>query len=92
MPAHTLPDGRIPMLLSAHEEDLVGRDAAAILNYLERFAELTAPIAAVAATLLRLRRVRRHRAVVRAADRRELVAALAALATGQDHRLVSRSS
>jgi mycobactin polyketide synthetase MbtD len=92
MPAHTLPDGRIPVLLSAHEEDLVGRDAAAILNYLERFAELTEPTAAVAATLLRLRRVRRHRAVVRAADRRELVAALAALATGQDHRLVSGSS
>lgn len=90
MPAHPLPDGRIPVLLSAHEEDLIGQDAAAIGDYLRRAPE--ASVAAVAETLLRTRRVRRHRAVVRAADAAELAAGLAALAGGDDHRLVARSS
>jgi mycobactin polyketide synthetase MbtD len=88
MTAHPLPDGRIPVLLSAHEEDLVAQDAAAILTYLDR----EPSVAAVAATLLRLRRLRRHRAVVRAADRSELAAGLRALANGEEHPLVARSS
>ncbi|EUA33337.1 putative cppB [Mycobacterium xenopi 4042] len=84
-----MPDGRIPVLLSAHEPDLVGRDAAAILRYVQR---LEPGVPAVAATLLRLRRVRRHRAVVRAADRAELAAALSKLADGDEHPLVATSS
>jgi mycobactin polyketide synthetase MbtD len=91
MMAHRLPDGRIPVLLSAHEADLIGKDAAAIVGYLQR--RLDAPgVAGVAATLLRTRRVRRHRAVVRAADQAELVAGLAALADGDEHPLVAQSS
>lgn len=89
MSALILPDGRIPVLLSAHEPDLVGRDAAAILRYVQR---LEPGVPAVAATLLRLRRVRRHRAVVRAADRAELAAALSKLADGDEHPLVATSS
>ncbi len=92
MPAHRLPDGRIPVLLSAHEEDLIGQDAAAIGGYLRRFAEPEAPVAGVAATLLRTRRIRRHRALIRAADHTELAAGLAALADGDEHPLVARSS
>jgi mycobactin polyketide synthetase MbtD len=85
-----LPDGRVPVLLSAHAEELIGADAAAIADYLERAPDVGP--AAVAATLLRLRRRRRHRAVVRAGDRRELAAGLRALAQGVEHPLVARSS
>lgn len=95
MLADALPDGRTPVLLSAHHPELIRQDAAAILRYLDRAPVLGDPAdvpAAVAATLLRLRRVRRHRAVVRAADRAELAAALAAVAGGDEHPLVARSS
>jgi mycobactin polyketide synthetase MbtD len=92
MLAHPLPDGRVPVLLSAHDETLISQDARAILDYLARSGDDNDPTLAVASTLLRLRRVRRHRAVVRAADRSELVAALCALAHGDEHPLVARSS
>ena len=92
MIAHPLPDGRVPVLLSAHDETLISQDAWAILDYLDRAGEGNDPTPAVASTLLRLRRVRRHRAVVRATDRGELRAALAALACGDEHPLVTRSS
>lgn len=92
MPAHRLPDNRTPVLLSAHEEDLIGQDAAAILGYLEHLGGTEDPTASVASTLLRTRRIRRHRAVVRAADRGELEEGLRALADGDDHPLVARCS
>jgi mycobactin polyketide synthetase MbtD len=82
------PDGRVPVLLSAHAEELIASDAEAILHFLRR----EHPVDAVAATLLRTRRVRRHRAVVRAADTAELVDGLRALIAGNDHPLVARSS
>jgi mycobactin polyketide synthetase MbtD len=86
------PDGRVPVLLSAHDDALIGQDARAILDYLQRTGGVDDPTPAVASTLLRLRRVRRHRAVVRAADRTELVAGLSALADNEEHPLVARSS
>ncbi|BCI86423.1 hypothetical protein NIIDMKKI_16290 [Mycobacterium kansasii] len=95
MTTHRFPDNRVPVLLSAHEEELIGQDAAAILDYLEHLGRQpgTGDVTpAVAATLLRTRRVRRHRAVVRAADRTELEAGLRALAAGEQHPLVARSS
>jgi mycobactin polyketide synthetase MbtD len=92
MLAHPLPDGRVPVLLSAHDETLISQDARAILDYLDRAGDGNDPTLAVACTLLRLRRVRRHRAVARAADRGELVAALSALAHAGEHPLVTRSS
>lgn len=93
MLTQSLPDGRVPVLLSAHDPELIRLDAAAILEYLDRAGtahpdELTA---AVASTVLRLRRVRRHRAVVRAANRAELAAGLSALARGGDDGLITRS-
>ncbi|MEV0672115.1 mycobactin polyketide synthase MbtD [Mycobacterium sp. NPDC050441] len=87
--ADALPDGRTPVLLSAHAEDLIGTDAAAILRYLDTRPEVSA--ADVAATLRSTRRLRRHRAVVRAADRDELASGLRALAEGADHPLVTRA-
>jgi len=92
MLAHPLPDGRVPVLLSAHDETLISQDARAILDYLDRVGGRNDPTSAVASTLLRLRRVRRHRAVARAADLTELRAALSALARGDEHPLVARSS
>ncbi|WP_395310975.1 mycobactin polyketide synthase MbtD [Mycobacterium sp. AMU20-3851] len=88
-----MPDGRIPVLLSAHAEDLIGQDACAIRNHLQRRPQLrgAAEVARVAATLARTRRVRKYRAVIRAADITELCAALAALSAGEDHPLVTRS-
>ena len=88
MPLSSFPDGRVPVLLSAHAEELLAADAQAIARYLDREPDLHA----VAATLLRTRRQRRHRAVVRAADTRELADGLRALAAGEDHPLVTRSS
>ncbi|KUI01895.1 mycobactin polyketide synthase MbtD [Mycobacterium sp. IS-3022] len=88
MAATGLPDGRIPVVLSAHAEELVAADAEAILRYLDHDPD----VRAVAATLLRTRRLRRHRAVVRAADTAELADGLRAVIAGTDHPLVVRSS
>ena len=92
MLAQPLPDGRVPVLLSAHDEHLISQDAQAILHFLDRFDSDHDPTVDVASTLLRLRRTRRHRAVLRAADRAELTAGLSALVRGEDHPLVTRSS
>ena len=85
-----LPDGRTPVLLSAHAEDLIGADAAAIAGYLQRRPAMT-DVSRVSATLLRTRRVRRHRTLIRAADIGELTDALGAVATGSEHPLVTRA-
>ncbi|CQD11682.1 MbtD protein [Mycobacterium europaeum] len=85
------PDSRVPVMLSAHDEGLIGQDARAILDYLRRTGPAT-DTADVASTLLRLRRIRRHRAVVRARDRGELLSGLSALARDHEHPLVTRSS
>jgi mycobactin polyketide synthetase MbtD len=92
MLAHPLPDGRVPVMLSAHDEQLISQDARAILEYLDRTGKDKDPTVSVASTLLRLRRVRRHRALLRAADRAELAAGLSALAHGEEHPLIIRSS
>jgi mycobactin polyketide synthetase MbtD len=91
MSGHALPDGRIPVPLSAHDAALIGDDAAAIRAYLARRTDRPEP-AEVAATLAATRPVRRHRAVARARDTAELATALSALATGDEHPLVARSS
>jgi mycobactin polyketide synthetase MbtD len=90
MSVSTWPDGRIPVLLSAHAPDLVGEDAAAIARHLRTRPDTG--VADVAGQLLRTRRLRRHRAVLRAADREELLEGLLALAAGEDHPLVARSA
>ncbi|MET4432518.1 mycobactin polyketide synthase MbtD [Mycolicibacterium sp. 624] len=89
MVANPLPDSRTPVLLSAHADDLIGGDAAAILTYLDARPAVT-DVDDVAATLLRTRRTRRHRAVLRAADIGELRAGLSALAAGDEHPLLTR--
>ncbi len=86
MLAQALPDGRVPVLLSAHDKNLISQDAQAILHFLDRFDGDHDPTIDVASTLLRLRRIRRHRAVLRAADRAELTAGLSALVRGKTIR------
>lgn len=87
--SHELPDARTPVLLSAHAEDLIGTDAVAVLRYLQTRPQASA--ADVAATVAATRRLRRHRAVIRAGDRDELVAGLQALGEGAEHPLVTRA-
>ncbi|MCV7412180.1 polyketide synthase [Mycobacterium florentinum] len=88
-----LPDGRVPVLFTSHDKELVRREAAGILDYLDRSGNAAPDVAAaVASTLLRLRRVRRHRAVLRAADRTELLDGLSALAHDEEHPLITWSA
>lgn len=86
----TLSDGRVPVVLSAHAEDLIAQDATAILRYLDGRRD-TAPTH-VAYTLLHTRRLRRHRAVIRAGAIDELTAGLRSLADGDDHPLVTKAA
>lgn len=90
MTTRRFPDGRMPVLLTAHTEDLLSVEATGVADYIERHE--VASMAAVATTLVRLRRRRRHRAVVRAADTAELCDGLRALAAGDEHVLVSTAS
>ncbi|MFL0180603.1 SDR family NAD(P)-dependent oxidoreductase [Mycobacterium sp. SMC-15] len=84
----TLPDGRIPVLISAHARDLVAAEAGALARYLHTH---SAGVEAVAQTLRATRSVRRYRAVIRARDTAELVAGLDAVYRGVEHPLVARS-
>jgi mycobactin polyketide synthetase MbtD len=88
MGAHHWPDGRIPVLLSAHDNDLLRADAAALVAYLDGEPD----VAALAAHLVRTRRIRRHRRVIRAADTGELADGLRAVAEGRDHGRVAASA
>lgn len=83
-----LPDGRVPVLLSAHAPELLATDATALLRYLTPDARVDD----IASTLLRTRRIRRHRVVVRAADSAELADGLAAVAAGATHPLVTAAA
>ncbi|MDT5082481.1 MAG: mycobactin polyketide synthetase MbtD, partial [Mycobacterium sp.] len=85
------PDRRTPVVLSAHGDGLLGQDATAILAYLDGH-RTVGDVVDVASTLHRTRRLRRHRAVVRAADVTELREGLAALAADDDHPLVTRAT
>ncbi|MEB3020727.1 SDR family NAD(P)-dependent oxidoreductase [[Mycobacterium] crassicus] len=83
-----LPDGRIPVVISAHARDLVQAEAAALVRYLQH---RPAGVAAVAHTLRATRSIRRHRAVIRARDTGELISGLDAVYHDADHPLVARS-
>lgn len=89
MASGRLPDGRAAVLLSAHDEGLLAADATAILDYVDR---QRCDVGHVAAHLVATRRVRRHRLVVRAANRDELATGLRAASDGREHPLVDRSA
>ncbi len=83
----SLPDGRIPVMLSAHEDSLIAEDAGAI----RRFMKHRPSVESVSSTLLGTRRIRRCRAVIRAADHDELARGLRALESATEDSLVARS-
>lgn len=83
-----LPDGRIPVLISAHARDLVQAEAGALARYLHT---RRPGVAAVAQTLRATRPIRRYRAVIRARDAGELISGLDAVYHDADHPLVARS-
>ncbi|MFC3966392.1 nocobactin polyketide synthase NbtC [Nocardia jiangsuensis] len=80
MPSHRLPDGSIPVLLSADSPALLRAEAAALLGYLAEHPAV-AP-GRVAEQLLRTRVARRYRALLAVTDRAGLVTALAAVRDG----------
>lgn len=84
-----LPDGRVAVLLSAHDDTLIGQDAQAIAAFLDA---VPCDVAQVAAQLARTRRIRRRRTALRAADHTELTDALRAVAAGREHPLVTRGT
>ncbi|OBI05744.1 hypothetical protein A5715_02185 [Mycolicibacter heraklionensis] len=83
-----LPDGRIPVLISAHARDLVAAEAGGLARYLQSH---PVSVEAVAQTLRSTRPVRRYRAVIRARDTAELAAGLDAVYRGVEHPLVAQS-
>ncbi|MFF0452285.1 nocobactin polyketide synthase NbtC [Nocardia africana] len=89
MSSYRLPDGSVPILLSSDNPDLVGREAAAVADYLAGRPEVTPD--RVADMLFRTRSPRRHRALVMADAQTDVIAALRAVADGRPHPAVVRS-
>lgn len=81
--SYRLPDGTVPILLSAPTPDLVRQEAAALLGYAIAHPR-TAPDA-IADMLFRTRTARAHRALAMVVDRGELLDACTAIADGRQH-------
>lgn len=90
MSSHRMPDGSIPVLLSADTPDLLREEAAAIGAYAREHTAVTA--GEIAVMLFRTRVARRHRALALVDGGETLAAALAAVAAGREHPAVIRSS
>ncbi|MFR9752291.1 nocobactin polyketide synthase NbtC [Nocardia sp. 004] len=86
MPDYRLPDGTVPVLLSSETTNGVRAEAAAVLAYLQRHQRVLPD--AVADMLFRTRVARRHRALVMAEGRTELLDALQAIVAGTAHPAV----
>ncbi|MDN2498939.1 acyltransferase domain-containing protein, partial [Nocardia nova] len=89
MSSYRLPDGSVPILLSSDNPDLLGREAAAVADYLAGHSDVTPD--RLADMLFRTRSPRRHRAVVMADAQTDVIAALRAVAGGRPHPAVVRS-
>ncbi len=84
--SYRLPDGSIPVLLSADTPATLREEAASILSYVSDRPAVTAD--RVADMLLRTRVARRHRALLMVTGREDLDAALTAVRDGSDHPAV----
>lgn len=87
--SYRLPDGTVPILLSAPTPDLVGQEAAALLGYATAHPQTTPD--AIAGMLFRTRTPRLHRALAMVTTRDELLDACKAIADGRDHGSVVRN-
>ncbi|WP_262491055.1 nocobactin polyketide synthase NbtC [Mycobacterium simiae] len=88
--SYRLPNGTMPVLLSADTPNLLHGEAAALLCYLA-----THPGVApdrIAAMLFRTRIARRHRALAMVTDRDELVGALQAIIDNREHHSLVRAT
>ena len=87
---YRLPDGTIPVLVSADTPDLLRGEAAALLSYAEGRPEVAPQ--AIADMLFRTRITRRHRALAMVTDRDELLGALRAVLDGREHPALVRTN
>ncbi|GAA3968854.1 beta-ketoacyl synthase N-terminal-like domain-containing protein [Gordonia caeni] len=81
--AHRLPDGRVPVLITGDSPELLATAAAEAAQYVRARPEVSVPD--VGDQLLTTRRLLRHRAVIAAGDRDDLLVALDAVAAGAPH-------
>jgi len=88
--SYRLPNGAVPLLLSADAPDLVVADAAALLSYLAAHPAITPQ--ALADMLFRTRTPRRYRALAMVDSRDDLVSAWQAVVDGQAHPYVVRTT
>lgn len=84
--SYQLPDGTIPVLLSANTSELLRREAQAFGAYLAEHDEVAPD--QVAQMLFRTRVARRYRALAMVTTRTQLLAALNAVAAGDEHPAV----
>lgn len=89
MTGYRLPDGTVPVLVSAVTADLVRTEASALLAYATAHPDLDPP--ALAGMLFRTRIARPHRALAMVTGRAELLDALAAVVAGDEHPAVVRT-
>ena len=87
---YRLPDGTIPVLMSADTSDLLQAEAAALLSYATDHPEVAPQ--AIADMLFRTRMARRHRALAMVADRNELLGALRAVLDRREHPALVRTN
>lgn len=85
---YRLPDGTVPVLLSADAAGSLRAEAAALLSYTERHPAVTPQ--EIAGMLFRTRTARRHRALAMVGTHEELTAALRAVADDRAHPAVVR--
>ncbi len=85
---HRLPDGTIPVLVSADTAELLRDEAAALLSYATNRPEVAPQ--AIADMLFRTRIARRHRALAMVADRAELLGTLRAVVDCREHPALVR--
>lgn len=86
---YRLPNGTIPVLLSADLPGLLRSEAAALLSYTAAHSEVTPQ--AITQMLFRTRIARKHRALAMVANRDELISALQAIIDGRDHTSLIRT-
>ncbi|MFI6171698.1 nocobactin polyketide synthase NbtC [Nocardia sp. NPDC051052] len=82
MSEYRLPDGTIPVLLSADTDDGLRAEGAALLSYLEQHPPVCPD--RVADMIFRTRVARRRRALAMVTNRAELLGAVRAIATGAE--------
>ncbi|WP_165613981.1 nocobactin polyketide synthase NbtC [Mycobacteroides chelonae] len=90
MSSHRLPNGAIPVLLSADTPEVLRREASALLAYVLDHPQIAPD--RIAGMIFRTRIARRYRALIVAEDRDRLEAALRAMVAGTDHVHVVRNA